>query len=247
MDIVIAGGTGLLGQALALRLVSEFRVYVLSRDVRRATSLFKGTDVLIQDYAGPLPGGALIFNFAGESLGARRLTLKRLDKCLQSRLDCVRHLKALCPAPVALVQGSGYSALLSTDSPLKRFALTLETQCRALMGPVPVTALRPGIILSEDAAITRIFRKLPPLTFIPGTHHVPYVTLEDAVTALCALARNAAVPDFQLPEALTLESTPPLTLNALTARLQGEHRFKLPLPLFLLRKGDLRGALLLNG
>jgi uncharacterized protein (TIGR01777 family) len=119
MRVIIAGGTGLIGRALARDLVSEdnqHQVIVLSRNLDRATDLPSGVQVQRWDARsaegwGHLADGAdAIVNLAGESL-LGYWTAARKRRILESRIDAgravVRAVEAARARPGVVVQASG--------------------------------------------------------------------------------------------------------------------------------------------
>jgi hypothetical protein len=96
--VIISGGTGFIGRALALELAeSGNEVAVLTRDPQRAAALFGnrvrpvGWDGRTSDGWLEFSSGALgIVNLAGENIGAGRWTAERKQKILRSRVEAGR-------------------------------------------------------------------------------------------------------------------------------------------------------------
>jgi len=124
--VIITGGTGLIGRALAAELAAAgYEVVVLSRNPQRAADLPAGVraerwDGRTAQGWGPLADGAeAIVNLAGENLAGEgflpgRWTAERKQKIVQSRVDAgaavVQAVKAAFAKPRAVIQSSGIGA-----------------------------------------------------------------------------------------------------------------------------------------
>ncbi|MEW5985462.1 MAG: TIGR01777 family oxidoreductase [Chloroflexota bacterium] len=121
MRVVITGGTGLIGRALAADLVADHPVFVLSRHPQRASHLPAGVQVVGWDGRtaegwGHLADGAwAIVNLAGESIAGEkflpaRWTAERKRRLRDSRLQAGQAVMAAVEAaaqkPVVVVQAS---------------------------------------------------------------------------------------------------------------------------------------------
>jgi uncharacterized protein (TIGR01777 family) len=186
MRIIITGGTGLVGRALANSLISEgHEVIVLSRAPERATYLPAGVrvkrwDARTADGWGALADGArAIVNLAGESLAGEgffpsRWTSNRRDRIRESRLNAgqavVQAVEAATEKPDAVIQASaiGYygphgDEELAEESPpgddfLAKVTIDWEgaTAAVASMG-VRHVPIRTGLLLSsEGGALPRL-------------------------------------------------------------------------------------------
>jgi len=126
MRVIVTGGTGLIGRALAANLADGYEVIVLSRRPERATGLPAGLraerwDARSADGWGALADGAdAIVNLAGESIAGkglirgRRWTDDRKRRIRESRLNAGRavvqavELAKVKPRVVIQASGSGY-------------------------------------------------------------------------------------------------------------------------------------------
>jgi uncharacterized protein (TIGR01777 family) len=109
--IVIAGGTGLLGTALAAALRREGRaVVVLTRHPRRDHEVRWSTDERDQSWTGVLDGADAVINLAGVSIAGGRWTTARkaaiLDSRVQATTALVRAVAAARHPPRAFVSSS---------------------------------------------------------------------------------------------------------------------------------------------
>ncbi len=215
MKVIITGGTGLIGRALATELVAAgYEVIVLSRAPQRAQGL--PPEVRVERWDGrtaqgwgPLADGAdAIVNLAGENLAGGRWTAERKRRIRQSRLDAgqavVEAVRAAERKPAVVVQASGIGYYgphgneeVTEDFPpgedfLGRLAVEWEAST------VPVEALgvrrvvvRTGVVLSrEGGALPRL--ALPFRFFLGGPlgggrQWVPWIHIADEVRAICFL------------------------------------------------------------
>ncbi|RME38858.1 MAG: NAD-dependent epimerase/dehydratase family protein, partial [Thermoflexia bacterium] len=118
MSVLITGGTGLIGRALAAELVAAgHEVAVLSRNPQGARGLPPGVRVerwdgrTAQGWGGLADGAYAIVNLAGENLAGGRWTAERKQRIRQSRLDAgqavVEAVRAAKRKPAVVVQASG--------------------------------------------------------------------------------------------------------------------------------------------
>lgn len=92
MNILISGGSGLIGQALSEYLhANGDEVTIISRTPKKAVESGKSQEISWDDLSGP--NGFLsrkivdvVINLAGENIGSGRWTAKRKEKILESRL-----------------------------------------------------------------------------------------------------------------------------------------------------------------
>ncbi len=102
-NILIAGGTGLVGQALVKHLLSKgFSIKILTRNVDKARLIFPD---IVAIHKWPTLNEKILFtdtknceaiiNLAGESIGTKRWTKFYKNKILNSRIDSVNELASL--------------------------------------------------------------------------------------------------------------------------------------------------------
>ena len=111
MKVVIAGGTGFLGRALAEALaVDEHDVVILTRRHSAQMARYGGRQVYlvrwdpdgqVEPWADEIDGAGAVVNLAGESIGDRRWSKARKAVILQSRLLATRSLVAAISAVAA--------------------------------------------------------------------------------------------------------------------------------------------------
>ena len=131
---IIAGGSGLIGQALLTTLAqnhhqTQASILVLTRTPRAVSHLAAGFPTLnlqIVSYENLFTADGprctpddIIINLAGENIGARRLTSARLRQLLDSRLNIINTLMRWCEhraqSPRLFIQASAMAAFEDSD------------------------------------------------------------------------------------------------------------------------------------
>ena len=212
MKVIIIGGTGLIGRALAEDLARDgHEVIILSRSSGPAKGFQPGIrlarwDGHTADGWGPLADGAdAIVNLAGENLSAGRWTAEQKQAILNSRVGAgAAVVEAVLQArkkPRVLIQSSavGYygptgDELLAEDAPSGDGFLAgvcreweASTQAVETMGVRRVVA-RTGVVLSPNSGA--LPRMLLPFKFFAGgplgsgRQWMSWIHLDDQVRAL---------------------------------------------------------------
>ncbi len=259
MHVVIAGGTGFVGRALAKKLAeSGHRVTVLSR--RAGTSPLPGIEVVQWHPTRPEPalfsGKDAVVNLAGESIAIGRWTTERKQRIIDSRVEPTRGLVAALEAagtkrPSVLVNASavGYygprgNEDLDEEAPpgndfLARVCVAWEREAQAAEAlGVRVVRARLGMVLGPDGGL--LSKILPafrlglggPLG--SGRQWLSWVHLDDAVAALLF-----ALEQKTLHSPLNVTSPNPVT-NREFARVLGRLLNRpsfMPVPAPVLRLG----------
>jgi uncharacterized protein (TIGR01777 family) len=186
MRVIITGGTGSIGQALAADLAaSGYEVVALSRNPAKAAGLRAGVraerwDGLTAAGWGPLADGArAIVNLAGENLAGggfipARWTPDRKQRIRQSRLDAgqavVEAVQAARVKPEVVIQASGIGYYGTRDDRLRTemdkpgsdFLASLTVDWEASTAPVELlgvrhVSIRSGVVLSPtEGALYRL-------------------------------------------------------------------------------------------
>ncbi len=208
MKVVIAGGRGFLGTALAGFLgASQHHVTILSRKpdlVPQAESL----DVVGWDGKTPGPwarcvdGADAVVNLAGEPIADKRWTAARKEALTRSRIDSTRAIVSAIresrKKPPVLLSASGvgfygdveegdvFEDDESGDDFLARLCRNWEDEAsRASADGVRVVNTRIGIVLStRGGALTRIllpFRMFAGGTLGSGRQWFPWIHLDDLI------------------------------------------------------------------
>lgn len=272
MLVLITGGTGLIGRALASNLVGDGHdVVVLSRDPQRASGLPSGVrierwDALTASGWGSLVDGAdVIINLAGENIAAGRWTPQRKRRIRDSRLSAgravVQAVEAAARRPGVVIQASGVGFYgncsddeeVTEETPpgddfLAQLAIEWEgsTSCVRELG-VRWVAIRTGVVLStEGGAMPRMMLPVPLISagrFGNGRQWFPWIHIDDEVDAIRFLIEiEAASGPFNLA------ATNPVT-NAEFARNLGRELGRpllVPVPALAMRilLGEMATALL---
>ncbi|GBD08093.1 Epimerase family protein [Candidatus Thermoflexus japonica] len=188
MRVLITGGTGFLGRALAGRLQEAgYEVIVLSRRPEQAR-LPPGVQVTRWDgrtatgWADLVDGAFALINLAGESIG-QRWTATVKQRLRESRLNAgravVEAIAAARTKPQVLLQASavgyygprGDERLTEEDPPGNDFLARLAVDWEASTQPVEALGvrrviLRTGLVLERDGGA--LARLLPPFRLFAG-------------------------------------------------------------------------------
>lgn len=272
MRIVIAGGSGFLGQALSDRLVAAgHRVLVLTRKPSAplppweapCTSLPWSPDGTAGGWASALEGAAAIVNLAGESIAAGRWTAARKRRIVESRLLATRSLVAAIGSlrrPPALVSSSaqgiygdrGEEELDESAAPGTGFLSDVcsrwEAEAVKAQPSARVVLLRTGIVLSSGGgALPQMMLPFKLFAGGPlgsGRQFMSWIHVDDWV----GLAR-LAIEDDRARGPLNLGSPHPVRNREFSAALGRalRHPSVVPAPAFALRLalGEMAGPLLL--
>jgi uncharacterized protein (TIGR01777 family) len=260
MRVIITGGTGLIGRALAADLAADgHEVILLSRTPGRVTGLpagarAEGWDGRTAAGWGPLADGAqVVVNLAGENLGAARWTAERKRRIRDSRLNAgqavVLAVQAAAKPPRVVVQSSavgyygpqGDQELAEEAPPGSDFLARLCVEWEASTAPVEAlgvrrVVIRSGVVLhASDGALPRML--LPFKLFVggplgSGRQWLSWLHVADEVAAIRFLMEKE-----EAAGAFNLATPHPLT-NAEFGRAVGRVLGRpawLPAPAFALR------------
>lgn len=242
--VIVTGGTGLVGRALAASLTLDgYEVVVLSRypdrhrPDPRAPVQVRGWDGRTAQGWGDLASGArAIVNLAGASIAGGRWTAERKALIRQSRIDATRAVvsavQAAARPPQTVVQASavGYygrrgAEAIAEEAPpgddfLARLVVDHETEAaRVTAFGARLAVARTGVVLArEGGALPRLL--LPFRWFVggpvgSGRQFVSWIHIADEVAALRFLLED---PRAEGPFNLT---APEPVTNAAFARAAG--------------------------
>lgn len=273
MRIIIAGGSGLLGKALAERLHLDHDIVILSRrpgaapeaGIREVAWTADGT---VGAWAHEVDEADVVVNLAGAGIADKPWTPARKALLRSSRVDSTRSLvaavAAAAPRPRVFVQGSavGYYGATLSDAPHDEtasagddFLADLASEWEHEAAPVAthdsrLIVVRTGIALSAHGGalpqMARPFRFFAGGRLGSGRQYLSWITVDDWVSLV---AWAIATPEVHgvlngcAPQALT---------NAAfsTALARSLHRPNLvPAPAMALRLllGEMAESLLLLG
>ncbi|HUU64290.1 MAG TPA: TIGR01777 family oxidoreductase [Dehalococcoidia bacterium] len=270
MRVLITGGTGLIGKALAMELVGRGHdVTLLSRDPKKAIGLpdevrIERWDAHTADgWASLVDGAGAIVNLSGENIAAGRWTPERKRRIRESRLNAgqavVRAIETVPNKPGVVVQASGIGIYgdcgdeeVTEETPpghdfLAQFAIEWEHSTSRLQNlGVRWLAIRTGVVLSSaGGALGRMIlpRYFYARRFGSGLQWFPWIHIADEVGAISFLIENeAAYGSFNL-------SAPNPVTNAMFCERLGKELGRpvpIPIPSSLLSMflGEMATALL---
>ena len=270
MRVLITGGSGLIGRALAANLAPDSEVVILSRRPERITGLPAGVRAerwdgrSIKGWRSLADGANAIVNLAGENISSGRWTKERKRAIMQSRLNVgqavVQAVEAAALKPRVVIQSSGIGYYgpcgdedITEESPSGRdFLAQIAVDWEDSTTPVEAmgvrrAVIRTGAVLSnEGGALPRML--LPFRFFVggrlgSGKQWFPWIHIADEVGAIHFLIENEAASG-----PFNLSAPAPLT-NAEFSRLLGQQLRRpafVPTPAFALRLlfGEMATALL---
>lgn len=218
MRIIITGGTGLMGTALAKSLIADqHEVIVLTRNPNRHSDLPPGVELVEWDAAtaagwGRYADGAdAIVNLAGEGIADGRWTADRKERIYTSRVNAgnavMEAIRAAETKPKVLIQASGidyYSQAgdeIITESAgpagdfLGQVCFDWEAStAEAEQMDVRRCIIRTGIVLSNEGGawpkIVLPFKLLAGGPIGSGRQYWPWIHMDDQVRAIRYLLKN---------------------------------------------------------
>lgn len=220
MTIVLAGGSGFLGRALAARLAPEHRVLTLTRHPRpgAASDIAWAPDGTAGPWAAALDGADAVVNLAGEGIADRRWTRSRKAALLSSRVRATRSLAAalrLASAPPRVFvssSGVGYYGArgdepVTEDAPpgtdfLAGLAAEWEREARAAESQATrVAIVRTGLVLDPTGGALQPlllpFRLGLGAQLGSGRQYMPWIHIADWVAlAAWIIATDRAAGPF---------------------------------------------------
>ena len=259
MKLIITGGTGLIGSALAENLAGDgHEVIILSRSPQPPTQLPKGVRVekwdgrTAQGWGALADGADVIVNLAGENLSGGRWTAARKRAIEDSRVNAGKAVLAAiqqaAKRPAVLIQSSavGYYGISETAVFDENSAATKDWLGKVCQGweastqgvealGVRRVVVRTGVVLSmKGGALPRMvlpFRLFAGGPLGSGRQWISWVHLEDEVRALRYLIENP-----QASGAYNISATP--VTNRQFAKTLGKIMRRpafFPVPAFMIR------------
>ncbi|GAB2929656.1 TIGR01777 family oxidoreductase [Rheinheimera gaetbuli] len=168
MNILLTGGTGLIGSGLVRLWQAQHQLWVLSRDPAKVHAMF-GTDVHAISQLSEVDFNQLdaVVNLAGEPIAGKRWTRQQKERLCHSRWHITEQLvsaiKAATSPPAILLSGSAVgvygrqaSVLVTEDytHPHAEFSRQLcqrweDIACQASSDVTRVCIIRTGIVLAN--------------------------------------------------------------------------------------------------
>lgn len=273
MNVVIAGGSGFLGSALARALAGERHdVAILTRhpapnapSLPRVSMVSWSPDGSSGAWAHVIDGATAVINLAGESIAAKRWSTAQKQKLRDSRLLATRSLNAAiqqASRKPAFISGSavgyygnrGDETLTEASAPGTDFLANLARDWEAVAGEISrmtrVAFVRTGIVLDREGGA--LPKMLPPFKMFAGgplgsgTQYMPWIHKDDWVRLVSWMitAEGARGP-------VNATSPSPVTNTEFSHALGRvlKRPSLLPAPAFALRiaLGEMADALLLSG
>jgi len=260
MRVLITGGSGLIGRALAANLARDGNeVIILSRRPKRIIGLPAGVSAKWWDghttegWSSLVDGTDAIINLAGENISSGRWTNERKSGILESRLNAsraiVQAVEAATHKPRVAIQASGVGYYgpcgdeeITEETPpgqdfLSRVAVDWEASTAPLEAlGVRRVVIRTGVVLSTaGGALPRIslpFRLFAGGRLGNGRQWFPWIHIADEVGTIRFLIENEIANG-----PFNLTAPVPLT-NAEFSRLLGQRLRRpalMPIPGFTLR------------
>lgn len=276
MRIVIAGGSGFLGQSLVAALARDGHdlTILTRRQVLEPAGRHSGVRLVTWNpsvaeatWADTVHGADVVINLAGDSIAEGRWTAAKKQRILQSRLDATRSLVAAISGaaspPGLFLSGSavgfygprGGETVTESDEAGRDFLASVCVQweqdaVRAASSRTRVICLRTGLVLdTKGGALPKMlwpFRLGVGGPLGSGRQYMPWIHRRDWVDLVTFLLSESSATG-----AVNATAPAPVT-NAVFTRTLGRvlHRPAiLPAPAFALRLvlGEMADALLLTG
>jgi uncharacterized protein len=264
MRVVISGGSGLIGTALAASLERDgVEVTRLVRQTPRSASEVSWDPRATTGGLDPaaLSGAAGVVHLSGASVAGGRWTEQRKQVLRDSRLDStnviVTAMAAAAEPPPVLVCASaigwygntGDQAVTETAPAGSGFLATLvkDWEAAAARAPGRVVSIRSGLVMSRQGGLLRsllpLFRLGLGASFGDGHQYQSWIALTDEIRAIRFALDTAA-----LAGPVNLTAPNPVTNAELTRDLaQALHRpglLRVPAPVLQLGLGEASGEVL---
>ena len=266
MRILVCGGSGFIGRALCRNLIAKRHQVNIYTHIHDVTKILKKATFLKNTFGSPnfrlvnlyneFPNVDVIINLSGESIAKKKLTHKRMDEILSSRLDTLNLLfeEYKLRAPKLFIQASAtgiYKDKAQCDETGELGDNDYAKICKAIEDKAPsfaknstfryskICLARIGVVVGRGGGLSQNLRFLPKLHFMPGDNTIPYILLNDIVEAFNLIINK------MLSGPVNLCSDDYVTLNKLIELCKPYCPIAVPCPRKLLEL-DKRGELLLE-
>lgn len=216
MHYLITGGTGLIGQALIFKLLTEdATITVLTRNVDKAKKVLPISVKLINNLSlAPIEKCDVVVNLAGETIADKRWTIKQKNKICQSRWQITaviaKLIKKAKSPPSLFISGSaigfyGRQSKITIDESFtqvhKEFTHDVcqqweQTASQADSPKTRVALLRTGIVLAmvhDGGALAKMqlpFKLGLGGKISTGEQFMSWIHIEDMVNAILFIIKN---------------------------------------------------------
>ncbi len=274
MKIIVAGATGLIGEALVKRLIGKHELVIFTRNVPAAREKFKGAGIHFADWHQPpshlaalIDGSEALINLAGAGIGDQRWSEKRKEAVLWSRVQTVEalhnllkaaeiKLKTIIQASAVGYYGTDLDAVFTEESEVGTGFLA-EVSYKwelAAAGLTDVTdrlvLIRSGVVLSnQGGALPKMalpFRFFGGGKIGHGKQWLSWIDIEDEVEAILFLLSQSSGSGVY-----NLVAPNPVRQSAFAKALgKAMHRpVWMPVPAFAIRLifGEMGQEMLLKG
>lgn len=209
-NILITGGSGLIGRHLIKTLASNAKITVVSRQVTRTKRLFNDTlEVISLDQLTNVEQFDAIINLAGEPIADKRWSQAQKRKICDSRWDTTTKLVDLINIskrkPKVFISGSAIGIYgRQDDTPISEdfelyhneFSRTVceKWESIALKANTRTCLIRTGVVLdSTGGALAKMlmpFRLGLGGPIASGTQYMSWIHIDDMVRAICFLLNS---------------------------------------------------------
>lgn len=202
--VLIAGGSGLVGRALRMDLLSRgYQVRLLGRGLPSADHEYQWDPSAQWLDESALKGIQYIVNLAGSNVGESRWTNQRKTSLINSRIDSTRLLVNKCielKLPIKkFIQASatGYYGMAEGDKPceessphgkdfLAKLTYDWESETKPLThSPIPLLVLRLGVVLTrKGGALATMAKPVKLFLGMPigsGNQYISWIHIDDVV------------------------------------------------------------------
>lgn len=259
MKVLIVGGTGFVGKALILHLLSKgYQVVIVTRNLQKAkveiqlpVEMVEWRNSFTVTFPELLTDVDAVVNLAGESIGSGRWTRKKKERILNSRIETTKAVVQLIKdgimKPNVLINASavGYygprldQEISEADLPGEDFLANVskrweEEAIKAEEFNIRVVPLRIGVVLGTEGALQKMvfpYRFFMGGTIGSGKQWLSWIHIHDLVSMIHFIIENK-----EIKGPINATSPKPLRMeefNRLIGKVLGKPAW-LPVPSWML-------------